>query len=210
MKADRPLRLVSSVVCLVLAFASCTSNRGADAPTMTGLALEPAPDVSALSLPDAGNGGAPFRTRAAPGGLLLVYFGYTSCPDVCPTTMSDLRVAESSLTEAQQGRVRFAMVTIDPSRDSDELLTRYVRSFAADGHALRTEDATELRAAAAAFGADFGVKDGGMGQPEVLHTGWVYVVDDRGRLRLQWPFGTTSEDMASDLRVLLTEAVGRA
>lgn len=198
-----PFCLWAAVVAVALLVAAC-GDGGVERPaTLAGTVREPAPQVAEVSLPDAAGGRLPMR--AEDDGLLLVYFGYTSCPDVCPTTMSDLRAAIGRLDAADQQRVEVAMITIDPARDSGDLLTRYVRTFVPDGHALRTDDDAELRAAADAFGADYSVTSDADDDPAVAHTAWVYVVDDAGRLRVQWSFGTPAEDIAADLGLLLTD-----
>ena len=124
---------------------------------------EPTPVVSELSLPDATNGGEPLVFEAADGEFLLVYFGYTSCPDVCPTTLSDVRTALEDLGEEDAAVIDLAMATIDPDRDVDEVIGGYVQSFVAGAHGLRTTDDAELRAAANAFGVEYSVdtNDGG-------------------------------------------------
>jgi protein SCO1/2 len=141
--------------------------------------------------------------RAADRGLLLVYFGYTLCPDVCPTTMSDLRLALGDLAGEDRSRVGVAMVTVDPDRDTPSILGSYVRSFVPDGHALRTDDAALLARVAQAFGAGYGVTETADGTIEVSHTAFTYAVDDDGRLLLQWPFGTRWEDIRDDIETLL-------
>jgi protein SCO1/2 len=108
------------------------------------------------------------------------------------------------------GRVGLAMVTVDPARDTEAVLTDYVRSFVPDGHALRTEDDAALRAAATAFGADYVVQAPAGGEVEVGHTSHLYAVDDRGRLVLQWPFGTAPDDIRADLEQLLAGEEGAA
>jgi protein SCO1/2 len=196
------------VVFLGALLASC----GADAPygpVLAGMVREPAPDVSMISLPNASDGGSPLAMRARPDALLIMYFGYTSCPDVCPTTMADVSIALENLDADERRRVAVAMATIDPGRDTGELLTKYVRTFVPGANALRTDDPAALRAAADAFGADYRVTQTGAGEPpEVTHTGWLYVVDDRGRLRLQWAFGTKHQTITSDLRLLLAGGDG--
>ena len=178
---------------LVLALAGLVGcgDDGAEVPAeLSGIVREPLPVVDTVELPDATNDGEPLPFRADDQGLLLVYFGYTSCPDVCPTTMADLRVAVEGL-DADADRVEVAMATIDPDRDSGEALGSYVQSFIEDGHALRTDDDELLRAATDAFGADYSVSEAEDGEIEVMHTGSVYVVDDEGRMLVQWPFGTS-------------------
>jgi protein SCO1/2 len=163
---------------------------------------DPAPDVSGVVLDDAANGGQPFAMRADAGELLVVYFGYTACPDICPTTLADFRSAVRRLDDDRAAAVDVAMITVDPMRDDAERLTSYVQSFFAGSHALRTEDAALLRSAADAFGADYQVVIDG-DDIEVGHTAFLYAIDAAGLIQLQWPFGATSEDMASDLEYLL-------
>ncbi|MCZ7534257.1 MAG: SCO family protein [Acidimicrobiia bacterium] len=159
-------------------------------------------DVSGITLPDVSNGGAPFDMIADRGGVLVVYFGYTSCPDVCPTTMADVRQALSEMGDDADG-ISVAMVTVDPDRDIDETLTDYIQYFVPEAHALRTEDDNVLRAAADAFGADYGVTKAPDGRVDVAHSPWLYAVDDEGVLRVIWAFGASPESIASDLSDLL-------
>lgn len=140
---------------------------------------------------------------AEPGGLLLVYFGYTFCPDVCPTTMAFVKRSLATLPPSDRARVQVAMATVDPGRDTAKKLTDYVRAFVPEGIALRTDDQARLRAATEAFGADFKVSTGGDGKVEVSHTGELYVVDEKGAVILAWPFGTSMKSIRTDLDRLL-------
>ena len=175
-------------------------EEGADA--LSGYAVDPAPDVSAVVVPKA-DGSASVAMPARAGGIHVVYFGYTACPDVCPTTMSDLRRALATLDAQDRSKVSVSMVTIDPARDRGAGFTEYVSRFIADGSALRTDDPVALRAAADAFGADYEVVTDAEGEVEVSHTGDLYAVNDQGQVILQWPFGTSHESLARDLRSLL-------
>lgn len=134
-----------------------------------------------------------------------MYFGYTSCPDVCPTTLADTRTALERLGDGP-GRVNLAMATIDPDRDTDDVLSSYVRSFIPDAHALRTTDEAALRAAADVFGVSYSVTENADGETDVSHTGSLYAVDDQGNLLVSWPFGVTIDDLARDLEILLDRA----
>jgi protein SCO1 len=185
---------------VALTVAACA--RDAAPPELRGYTREPTPDALGVSLPDASRGGEDFELVADDGGVLLVYFGYTSCPDVCPMTLSDIRVALEEILDDASG-VDLAVVTIDPERDTDDVLTGYVDHFFPGGHALRTTDDAQLRRAASAFGATYAVapaEDGG--EPEVMHSGSVYGVDDAGQIVVTWPFGTSAEDFAHDLELL--------
>ena len=165
---------------------------------------DPEPQVDAVALPDVANGGQPFEFRAAPDGLLVVYFGYTNCPDICPTTMSDLRAALGELGD-QAERVDVAMVTVDPERDTD-VLADYVRGFVPDGHAIATDDQAALQSVAEPFGVSYEVFTSPAGEVEVGHSSNLFVVDDTGTLVLTWSFGTTSDELAGDLEQLLDDA----
>jgi protein SCO1 len=175
---------------------------GCSEPELAGFVREPTPVVSDVGLPDVSQGGESFDFAAEPGGLLLVYFGYTSCPDVCPTTLADTRTALSRIGDDAE-RVSFAMATVDPGRDTDEVITGYVQSFLPEAHALRTDNDAALRASVTPFGADYQVSVDDSGDVEVIHTGSLYAVDDQGRLLVTWPFGITIEDLSNDLELLL-------
>ncbi len=195
-------RLFAVLVVIAAIAAGC----GDDAPKeLTGIQRTPFPDVGSTSLPDVSEGGRQMPFVADDEGLLLVYFGYTHCPDVCPTTLSDVRSALRKLDEGDSARIRLAMATVDPGRDVDEIVTGYVQSFLPGSAALRTTDEGELRAAADAFGVTYDVSTNEEGEVEVIHTGFLYVVDDQGRLLLTWPFGIPADDIANDLQILLSE-----
>ena len=185
---------------LLVPLAACGKDQAAA--ELSGYTRSPVPDVSAVSMPLA-DGSGDLPATAPKGGYRLVYFGYTSCPDVCPTTLSDLKRAIATLPAAQRGKVDVAMMTIDPDRDLPPKLTEYLATFfPTSGAALRASDPADLAAVAGAFGASYSVTPGKDGTPEVSHSGDLYVVDDRGKVVLQWPFGIGAESMGSDLATL--------
>jgi protein SCO1/2 len=202
-RVGRRAALTGLGLVLGLLIAACGTEVAA-APA--GIVRSPAPEVGAIQLPDASVGGEPFAMKAQPGELLMVYFGYTSCPDICPTTLADLKSAVADLGE-DAARVEVAMVTIDPSRDEGEILDRYIHAFFDRAHALRTENESELRRAADAFGADYEVSADADGEVEVAHTAFLYAVDSAGRILLQWPFGISSEDLRKDMEYLFEGGV---
>ncbi len=143
-----------------------------------------------------------FTFRAAPGGLLLVTFGYVSCPDICPATLANLRRALTSLGP-DSSRVEVAFVTVDPARDSAAVLAPYLHSFIPAGHPLRPDTQAQLARAESAFNALSSVTRQPDGSVEVSHTPLSYLVGDRGELLLTWDFGTPPADLAADLRRML-------
>ena len=190
--------LAAAGAALSLLLAACGSGTPGE---LTGMVREPPPSVGSVSLPDASTGGM-FTTVPAAGELLLVYFGYTNCPDVCPTTLADLRTAVRELGD-DGARIDVAMATVDPGRDDGRRLTDYVQTFFPGAHALRTDDPDELARAASAFGVSYAVSENTDGYVEVEHSGFLYAVDSSGVIRVQWPFGVSAEDLESDLALLL-------
>jgi len=213
MVPPRPRRRapVASLILASVLLAACgsdgTDGSGTLAPTTTlaGVVRTPLLEVADVSLPEVSSG-TPMAMRADAGELLVVYFGYTSCPDVCPMTMSDIRVAIEELPGELADQVTVAMATVDPERDQPDTLSRYLGHFFDRTVALRTEDPDELAAAAEAFGVQYEVEahEPGDATYEVGHSAITYVVDDSGTVRVEWPFGFESEHMTDDLTALLT------
>lgn len=198
-----PIRSFRRIAALAAIATMAITACGGDDPTLSGYERTPAPEVGGIVLPNLTDGGSDFAMRANPGELLLVYFGYTNCPDYCPTTMSDVKLARNELDDELDARLDIAMITIDPDRDL-ELLPAYVGGFMADGIALGTADAGLLADAAAPFGAAYSVEeadDGG--EPIVGHSTSLYAVDENGTLLLTWPFGVGIEELATDFEILL-------
>lgn len=200
--------LVLFSLALIVALSACSSepeaiDTGLD--PLAGQAItstEIGTHVGDVALPDASQGGAPFSMQANDDELLIVYFGFTACPDVCPTTLADLRSALSIIGDDIDS-VDVAMATIDPDRDSDENMIAYLGAFVDDGHPLRSDNQTILRAATDAFGADYEVFTNAEGRIEVIHTAYTYGVDDAGTIQIIWPFGTEPELIAEDIEEFL-------
>ena len=186
---------------LALAATACAPD-GDTVRAISGIRSDPAPSVAGLALPDVSAGGAEIDFVPDTGRYLIVYFGYTACPDVCPTTMHEVEVALRDLGDRAE-LVDVAMVTIDPARDLADTLTDYVQSFVATAHALRTDDDVLLHEVTARFGASFTVTTTADGTVEVGHTPNLYLVDDSGTLVLTWPFGLPGDAIATDLEILM-------
>ncbi len=193
-------KLVAAVAVLGLLAGACSS----EPEELSGFVRTPLPSVADISLPDGSNGGAPFQMVAPPGELLLVYFGFTECPDVCPTTLADVRKALGELGD-DAAKIDLALATIDIERDTEEVVSTYVQSFVPGAHGLRAHDDATLRAATDAFGADYSVVINDEGEYEVGHTAHTYAVNDEGLILVTWAFGTEAEVMARDIRLLLRE-----
>ena len=188
---------------VLVASSGCAA--GDDDPALRGAVRNPPLEVASVVLPDVADGRAvPMRAPASE--LYIIYFGYTSCPDVCPTTLSDIRVALEDLPADLADRVTVGMATVDPERDTDAVLTGYLGHFFDRSLALRTTDPAQLAAAAEVFGVQWEIADHDPGEAyDVSHTAVTYVVDDGGRVVVEWPFGFDHRSMTADLKTLLTE-----
>jgi len=148
------------------------------------------------------------RTRSLAdfrGKLVAIFFGYTHCPDVCPTTLSDFAMAMRDMGKEAE-RVQVLFVTVDPERDTPELLAKYVPSFNASFLGMYTDPAS-----LATIARDFKVvyqKNTVTGSKNYLidHSAGTYVYDVNGQLRLLIPYGAGPRDIAHDLHALLSES----
>ncbi len=197
-------------VVVLAALPACGSSSGsaakspAKAAKLQGLQQTPQPDVSTLALPDVATGeNLPFK--AQPGQLLLVYFGYTSCPDICPGTLAGIKLALHKIGP-DASKVQVAMATVDPDRDTGPVLTQYLSLFFKTSHALRTEDPALLKTVTDAFGVQYEVAKNAKGEVEVGHTSLVFAVDENGKIVDAWPFGMSEKTIAADLELLLAKA----
>ena len=138
------------------------------------------------------------------GKVVMLYFGYTFCPDVCPATMVELRDAMENLGKRSQD-VQVIMVTLDPERDTVEVLEEYVAHFD-DSFIGLTGTPDELIAVTAPMGIFHEKHEGSEASGYLIdHTATVAVLDKTGKLRLAYLFGTTGEEMAADLKYLVRE-----
>jgi protein SCO1/2 len=147
---------------------------------------------------------SPYVFKAGEEKLLVVYFGFTNCPDLCPTTLADLRSAFRRIPGSAE-KVDVAMVTVDPERDTADRLVPYLSSFVDDPVALRTEDTDLLERVEAAFLASSSIEKEATGKVDVSHTAATYVVDANGVVIVEWPFGIGADGMENDLRILLED-----
>lgn len=153
-----------------------------------------------LALPDAE--GRPRSLADFRGKVTVIFFGYAQCPDVCPTTLAELAQARRALGPAGQD-VQGVFVTVDPERDTPEMLKAYVASFDPSFVALRGSP-EQTREAAKAFKIFYAKVPGKTeGSYTVDHTAGAYVLDREARLRLFTRHGTGAEALVHDLKLLL-------
>lgn len=138
------------------------------------------------------------------GKVVAVFFGYTHCPDVCPTTLSDFAMAIRTLG-AEGKNVQVLFVTVDPERDTPALLAKYVPSFNPTFLGMYTDPAS-----LATLAQEFKVvyqKNSIKGPADYLidHSAGTYLFDSKGRIRLHVAYGTGPAAIAQDLRTLLAQ-----
>ena len=136
------------------------------------------------------------------GKAVVVFFGYTQCPDVCPTTMSEMAAVMQALG-AQADKVQVLFVTVDPERDTPQLLAQYVPAF--DARFLGMSGDLAATAAMAKEFKIFYMKQPGKTPDSYTmdHTAGSYVFDPQGRIRLFIRHGQGAEPIAHDLKLLL-------
>ncbi len=145
-----------------------------------------------------------FRLSDQRGKVVVLYFGYTSCPDVCPTTLSDLKKVRAQLGN-QADRASFVFITIDPERDTTERQRAYLAAF--DPTFIGLTGATnDLDPVWKSYGVYHEKRDVGSALGYLVdHSSRVYVLDTRGNLRITYPFGAGIQDIVQDLRHLIGE-----
>ncbi len=138
------------------------------------------------------------------GKLLLVFFGFTQCPDVCPTTMAEMAEVMRRLGPLAE-QVRVAFITVDPERDTQELLSHYVPAFHPDFMGLWGDTEATTRTARAFRVFYQKVPGKTPGSYTVDHSAGSFVFDRRSRVRLMIRHGSQAEAIEADLRRLLSE-----
>jgi protein SCO1 len=136
------------------------------------------------------------------GKVVAVFFGYIHCPDVCPTTLSDFAAALQQLGPQAQ-RVQVIFVTLDPQRDTPELLKQFVPAFN-PGFLGMTADAESLKQLAQEYKVVYQKTSVKAADDYMIdHSAGTYIYDPQGRLRLLMPYGSQPSAIAQDLKTLL-------
>lgn len=193
----------------VLALAACGGGTSSAAPVKI---VQPTSDLHGTTLdtpfhePDltlTDDTGRPVNLEAATQGkLALVYFGYTHCPDVCPTTMADLALAVRKLTPAQQAKVAVVFVSSDPWRDTPPVIKSWLASFNPSFIGL-TGDFVPIQKAARSLGILLEKPSSTSGDYEVTHGAEVVVIGTDHLAHVIYTAGVSADQYAADLPKLL-------
>jgi protein SCO1/2 len=182
-------------------------------PKFTAAVFDPPEPAPALVLRRAD--GTPFDLRQQKGSVVLLFFGYTHCPDVCPTTLAEWKRVKPQLGD-DTARVKFVFVSVDPDRDTPKVAEDYAKNFdpsfiGLSGDSARIADLKTLfrvfsfqdippemladTTGTVQFGENY----------TVTHTSQTFVIDPEGKLRLIFQYGTPADAIAKDVKTLLKE-----
>lgn len=200
MKPRLPLRLLGVSLLLVAGLLLAACQRVEPLPLRLTNLSGHMPDLDFKLVDDHGKpvSGADYR-----GKVVLLYFGYTHCPDVCPLTLAQLHVVMQRLGKLADG-ARILFVSVDPGRDTPEVLHAYVNAF--DPHAVgltgKPRDIeTLVKRYRSAFTREPASKDGNY---EVSHSSAIYVFDREGKPRVLFTPADSQDDLVHDLHLLLS------
>ncbi|HJW03772.1 MAG TPA: SCO family protein [Azospira sp.] len=186
-----------AVVAAALLLAYKTQEQARSTP---GIALADKPQGGDFTLQSAAG---PLSSRAYRGQVLLIYFGYTYCPDICPTSLATAAAALESLSPAELGQVQGLFISVDPERDTPARLKDYAAFF----HPKilgATGSVQEVAAVAQAYGASYARQEvKSEGGYVVDHSSSLYLVAPDGHLAAALPHGTPPADVAQAIRSLL-------
>jgi protein SCO1/2 len=191
------LRFSSIIICSLALLAACDGGK----PQFKSTDITGAPYGHTLELTD--HTGKPRRLEDFRGKAVVLFFGFTHCPDICPTTLADISQAIKALGPDAE-RVQVLMVSVDPERDTPEALAKYVTAFDPRFLGLRG-DLAATQKVAKEFKIYFEKRKQGASYT-VDHSAQSYVIDPQGRLRLLVRHDRISADLSQDLRVLLRGA----
>jgi len=190
------LLLLGVVAASVFLFSKPAGFRG----TRYAEPYPPAPEIELTR-----DNGASFRLSEMRGNIVLLFFGYTSCPDICPTTMAELKQALETLDKNDAKQVQVLFVTVDPERDTPERVQEYVDHFNPDFMGLSGTE-SELAEVWKDYGVFREIMEGTSAAGYLVnHTARVTLIDRNGNLRLSYAFDTPVDSIVHDLKLLLKE-----
>jgi protein SCO1/2 len=189
--------LYSLLLAGVLLLVSCGTHN------FRGMLIEPPNQASDFTLTDPQ--GQVFQLSAQRGKVVALFFGFTHCPDVCPTTLADMKSVRTKLGN-DADKLQVVFVSVDPERDTPELVNRYVKAFDKSFIGLSGSRATlepifqaygvtaikrELPNSALAYTMD--------------HSALTYIIDRSGQYRMLFPYDSNVDDIVNDLRYLIQQ-----
>lgn len=207
--------LIGTLVLIsMLALAGCGGGQVAGSPAASptaptyqpptaGTPIDPPRQLADFTLTN--QDGKEMKLSDLRGKFILLYFGYTYCPDICPTTLADLVRVKHDLGE-QASQVAFVMVSVDGERDNPEVLKQYLANFDPNFIGLMG-DARTLRKLGPDYGLYFEKREveGTSAAYFVDHSAATYLIDKEGRLRMIYGYGIPADVMSTDVRTMLEQ-----
>jgi len=195
----RRVQLLAGMVLLSLALAGCGAY------TFSGTAYNPV--IAAPEIEGTAGDGSAFRLSDLRNKVVLLFFGYTNCPDICPMTLGDMKQVQTQLGDKAQD-VAFVLVSLDPDRDSPERLAAYTNAFSPDFIGVhvpdeRLEGAEGVKSAFGVYSEKRILDEANPGDYAVDHTGWTYLIDRKGNLREVLATDAPIEGIVKDVEHLL-------
>ncbi len=190
---------------LVLSFAPEFVSAPQPTPTPGGVSIGQYREIPPVVLTD--HDGRPFVLASLRGRPVVMLFGYTYCPDVCPMGMVDLRRLKQQLGE-RGDEVAFLFVSVDPDRDTPDVLRGYVKAFDPSFIGATATDQAQLQRFVYAFDGLYEKQKPTGTDPNlytVAHTSFTYLLDQEGRWRKKYPFATPVDVIKRDVLALLNE-----
>lgn len=170
--------------------------------TYRGSLIEP--PVPAADFTLTSSSGEPFHLSDQRGKVVLMFFGYTTCPDVCPATLGEMKTVRNRLGDQAEG-MQFVFITVDPQRDTPEKIGQYAAAFDPTFIGLSGSEA-ELEPVWASYGVYRAISETGSAAGYLVdHSARTYLIDQDGNLRLTFVFGTPVDDILSDVRHVLKQ-----
>jgi protein SCO1/2 len=196
------MRVIQPIVARLLA---CALLLGSTITTAQEVALkagvfDPPRQAPDFALP--GSNGDELKLSTYLGKVVVLGFGFTSCPDVCPATLAVLAQARKKLA-AQAGQMQVIYITVDPARDTPEQMRKYLGNF--DPTFIGgTGTVQQLNTVRQNYGIVAERKEFGASYT-MAHSSFVYLIDRTGKLRALMPYGHSADDYAHDVRALLAK-----
>lgn len=189
------LRIVLATIVIIIILLGCQPERfkGNEMPK----------DIQTTDFTLTDQNGKPFTLSDQKGNVVLMFFGYTYCPDVCPMTLSTWMQVQDTLGD-DANQVKFVYITVDPERDTPERLKDHLSIYSPDFIGL-TGSRETLDSVYSAYGVyhDRNDVEGSEGVYFLSHTSSTYVIDPEGNWRLLLPYGTSVSDIVHDAKLLL-------
>lgn len=170
--------------------------------TFNGTVYDPV--ISAAEVRGTNWDGSPFAMSNLEGKVVLLFFGYTFCPDICPLALADMKQVKQLLGD-RAADAAFVFVSVDPERDTPEQLAAYIQAFDPSFYGVHVpvENLEQVKKEYGVF-AEKRVLDSTQSAAGYLvdHTGWTYLIDKQGDLRAVFDMNATPEAMAVDITYL--------